>query len=29
MIRTAGLIKRYGAFTAVAGLDLNIPAGEI
>lgn len=29
MIRTEGLTKRYGSFTAVAGLDLNIPAGEI
>jgi ABC-2 type transport system ATP-binding protein len=29
MIRTAGLVKRYGSFTAVDGVDLNIPAGEI
>jgi ABC-type multidrug transport system ATPase subunit len=29
MIRTAGLAKRYGSFTAVDGVDLNIPAGEI
>jgi ABC-type multidrug transport system ATPase subunit len=29
MIRTAGLVKRYGSFTAVDGIDLNIPAGEI
>ena len=29
MIRTAGLVKRYGTFTAVDGIDLNIPAGEI
>lgn len=29
MIRTQGLVKRYGEFTAVDGLDLNIPAGEI
>ena len=29
MIRTEQLTKRYGSFTAVAGIDLNIPAGEI
>ncbi len=29
MIRTAGLVKRYGAFTAVDGIDLNIPRGAI
>jgi ABC-type multidrug transport system ATPase subunit len=29
MIRTAGLVKRYGSFTAVDGIDLNIPRGEI
>ena len=29
MIRTEHLTKRYGSFTAVAGIDLNIPAGEI
>lgn len=29
MIRTQGLVKRYGSFTAVDGLDLNIPRGEI
>ncbi len=29
MIRTRGLIKKYGSFTAVDNLDLNIPAGEI
>ena len=29
MIRTRGLVKRYGAFTAVNGIDLNIPRGEI
>ena len=29
MIRTERLAKRYGSFTAVAGIDLNIPAGEI
>lgn len=29
MIRTERLTKRYGSFTAVDGLDLNIPAGEI
>ena len=29
MIRTERLTKRYGSFTAVAGIDLNIPAGEI
>ncbi len=29
MIRTSGLVKKYGNFTAVDNLDLNIPAGEI
>jgi len=29
MIRTVGLVKRYGSFTAVDGIDLNIPRGEI
>ena len=29
MIRTRGLVKKYGSFTAVDNLDLNIPAGEI
>ncbi len=29
MIRTRGLVKRYGAFTAVGGIDLNIPPGQI
>ena len=29
MIRTERLTKRYGSFTAVAGIDLNIPPGEI
>jgi ABC-type multidrug transport system ATPase subunit len=29
MIRTKGLVKRYGAFTAVNGIDLNIPRGQI
>lgn len=29
MIRTEHLTKRYGSFTAVSGIDLNIPAGEI
>jgi ABC-type multidrug transport system ATPase subunit len=29
MIETRNLVKRYGAFTAVDGLDVNIPAGEI
>ncbi|HMA42676.1 MAG TPA: ABC transporter ATP-binding protein [Gemmatimonadales bacterium] len=27
-IRCAGLVKRYGDVTAVAGLDLTVPAGE-
>jgi lipooligosaccharide transport system ATP-binding protein len=26
-IRLRGVVKRYGAITAVAGLDLNVPAG--
>lgn len=29
MIRARGLVKRYGRFTAVDGVDLAIPAGEI
>jgi len=29
MIRTSGLVKKYGNFTAVDNLDLNIPSGEI
>lgn len=29
MIRTSGLIKRYGSFTAVNGINLNIPRGQI
>ena len=29
MIRTMKLVKRYGSFTAVNGLDLNIPPGQI
>jgi len=29
MIQTKGLVKRYGSFTAVDGIDLNIPRGQI
>ncbi|MCX7038310.1 MAG: ATP-binding cassette domain-containing protein, partial [Spirochaetes bacterium] len=29
MIRTQNLVKRYGSFTAVDSIDLNIPRGEI
>ncbi len=29
VIQTRGLVKRYGAFTAVDGVDLNIPRGEV
>ncbi len=29
MIQLAGLVKRYGDFTAVAGIDLNIRRGEL
>ncbi len=29
MISTTGLVKRYGSFTAVDSLNLNIPRGEI
>ncbi|RKX79029.1 MAG: hypothetical protein DRP87_04585 [Spirochaetes bacterium] len=29
MIKTRGLVKKYGSFTAVDGVDLNIPTGEI
>jgi ABC-2 type transport system ATP-binding protein len=29
MIQTTGLTKRYGKFTAVDGVSLNIPAGQI
>jgi ABC-2 type transport system ATP-binding protein len=29
MIQTKGLVKKYGSFTAVDGIDLKIPRGEI
>jgi ABC-type multidrug transport system ATPase subunit len=29
VIATKGLVKRFGSFTAVDGIDLNIPRGEI
>jgi ABC-type multidrug transport system ATPase subunit len=29
MIQTSGLVKRYGSFTAVDGINLSIPRGEI
>jgi len=29
MISVAGLTKRYGGFTAVAGIDLTVPRGEL
>jgi ABC-2 type transport system ATP-binding protein len=29
MIRVAGLVKRYGSFTAVDGVDLDVEPGEI
>ncbi|HEY7636640.1 MAG TPA: ABC transporter ATP-binding protein [Gemmatimonadales bacterium] len=29
MIRLAGLTKRYGTFTAVDGIDLEVPRGEL
>ena len=29
MIQTTNLVKRYGRFTAVDGVNLNIPAGQI
>ena len=29
MIQARGLVKKYGAFTAVNGINLDIPAGEI
>jgi ABC-2 type transport system ATP-binding protein len=29
MIRTTGLVKRYGDFTAVDGINLKIPRGEV
>ena len=29
MIRTRELVKKYGSFTAVDGVNLNIPSGEI
>jgi ABC-type multidrug transport system ATPase subunit len=29
MIQTKGLVKRYGSFTAVDGINLSIPRGEI
>ena len=29
MIELTGLTKRYGSFTAVNGIDLTVPAGEL
>jgi ABC-2 type transport system ATP-binding protein len=29
MLRLRGVVKRYGGFTAVAGLDLEVARGEI
>src|SRR5919198_3561856 len=29
MIRTSGLVKRFGKVTALAGLDLSVPRGTI
>ena len=29
MIRTSGLVKRFGKVTALAGLDLNVPEGAV
>src|SRR5690348_7992132 len=29
MIRLSGLTKRYGSFTAVDGIDLTVPRGEL
>src|SRR5690348_17273294 len=29
MIRLTGLTKRYGSFTAVDGIDLTVPRGEL
>lgn len=29
MIKLSSLTKRYGSFTAVAGIDLEVPAGEL
>ena len=29
MLRLEGVVKRYGGFTAVAGLDLAVQRGEI
>src|SRR5690606_13663645 len=29
MIQLTALAKRYGSFTAVAGIDLTVPAGEL
>ena len=29
MLQLTGLVKRYGDFSAVSGLDLNVPRGEI
>ena len=29
MIQTSGLTKRYGSFTAVDGIGIDIPPGEI
>src|SRR5660398_221193 len=29
MIRTRGLVKRYGAHAALDGVDLSVPAGSV
>ena len=29
MIRLTNLTKRYGSFTAVDGIDLQVPSGEL
>jgi ABC-type multidrug transport system ATPase subunit len=29
MIRLTNLTKRYGSFTAVDGIDLEVPSGEL
>ena len=29
MLQLSGIVKRYGDFAAVNGVDLNVPRGEI
>ena len=29
LLRAAGVVKRFGGFTALGGIDLSVEAGEI